>query len=242
MTGIHRKNPDLSICVPGCYITVAPLDNNWEETLVHSAEEREIEGTTNGGRHQGGKARKPLTIWHILHMPSHRFKHSAGGQTQTNVNIKSGLYNSDKGWICWRTAAYYMTLLCSAGCFCYYWGNDMQWTGTGARGLGLQLKEWITAVRMNPNSSSLFHNLKISWGFGVSGKPSWERAATACLMLFFSSSTWFFSKDQTAPFQHRICPISEQNQLGVVTPSAHKDPVKGSGGGIWHHMSYLFPL
>lgn len=126
-----------------------------------------------------------------------------------------------------------MTVLCSAGCFYYYRGNDTQWTAAGACGIRLQLKEWITTVRMNPNSSSLFHNLKISWGFGVSGKPnpSWEGAAAERLMLFLSSSTWFFNKDQRATFQHRICPISEQNLLGVVTPTAHKDPVKGSGGG-----------
>lgn len=39
VTGIHRNNPDLSIRVPGCYITAAPLDNNWEETVAHSGEE-----------------------------------------------------------------------------------------------------------------------------------------------------------------------------------------------------------
>lgn len=126
-----------------------------------------------------------------------------------------------------------MTVLCSAGCFYYYRGNNTQWTAAGACGIRLQLKEWIITVRMNPNSSSLFHNLKISWGFGVSGKPnpSWEGAGTERLMLFLSSSTWFFYKDQRATFQHRICPISLQNLLGVVTPTAHKDPVKGSGGG-----------
>lgn len=89
------------------------------------------EGTTNGGRHRVGNARKPLTIWHIFHMLTHRFKRLAGRQTQTDagsVKVKSGLNNSDKGWICWKTAAYYMTALCSAGCFyCYYKGNDTQW-------------------------------------------------------------------------------------------------------------------
>lgn len=186
MTGIHRKNPDLSICVPGYYITAAPLDNNWEETVAHSAEERDR--GNDGERHRGGNARKPLTIWHILHMPSHRFKRSAGGQTQTDasgVNGKSGLNKSDQGWICWRTAAYCMTVLCSAGCFCCYDRcNDTQWTGAAACGIRLQLNEWITAARMNPNSSSLFHNLKISWGFGVSGKPNLALFISVILVFF----------------------------------------------------------
>lgn len=114
-----------------------------------------------------------------------------------------------------------MTVLCSAGCFCYYRGNDTQWMGAGACGIRLQLKERITAVRMNPNSSSLFHNLKISWGFGVSGNrnPSWEGVVTARLMLFLSSSTWFFYKDQTAPIQHRIYPIS--GFQGSITMTGH---------------------
>lgn len=38
VTGIHRNNPELSIRVPGCYVTAAPLDN-WEETVAHSGEE-----------------------------------------------------------------------------------------------------------------------------------------------------------------------------------------------------------
>lgn len=62
VTGIHGNNPDLSIRVPGCYVTAAPLDNNWEETVAHSGEERATEGKMNGGRRQGGNARKPLTI------------------------------------------------------------------------------------------------------------------------------------------------------------------------------------
>lgn len=148
-------------------------------------------------------------------MPTKRFKHSEDKNKQ-------------------RTAVYYMTVLCCAGCFCYYSSNDTQWTGAGACSTRLQLKEWITAVRMKPKSSSLFHNLKISWGFGVSGKPnpSREGAATAARsMLFLSSYVWLFYKDQTPPFQQRICPISKQNQLGVVILTTHKDPVKGSGEG-----------
>lgn len=85
MTGIHRNNPDLSIRVPGCYVTAAPLDNNWEETVAHSGEE------SDRGKDERRAARKPLTIWHIPHMLSERFKHSEGGQTQTDaVNVKSG--------------------------------------------------------------------------------------------------------------------------------------------------------
>lgn len=168
-------------------------------------------------------------------MLTHRFKRSAGRQTQTDagsVKVKSGLNNSDKGWICWRTAAYYMTALCSAGCFyCYYRGNDTQWRGASARGIKLQLKEWITAVKMNPNSSSLFHNFKISWGFGVSGKAN--LSCYFCLLPFDS-----FTRIRQHLF---ICPIWAKS-AGCGDPNSSQRPSERGGGWRSGITWTFFPL
>lgn len=163
----------------------------------------------------------------------------------SRVNVKSGLYNSDKGWIRWGTAAYYMTVLCSAGCFCYYRGNDTQWTGAGARGIRLQLKEWIITVRMNPNSSSLLHNLKIFGGIWSvrEAEPKLRGTRRGTLDVIFVFFHLILLPRSDITFSDRICPISEQNQLGVVTPQRPSERKwrRKRGGGWWSGITWAPP-
>lgn len=93
VTGIHRNNRELSIRVPGCYVTAAPLDNNWEETVAHSGEESD--GGKDKKREAPGWECKEAPHKKPSQKPRDRFRRSGWGQTPTDaVNVKSGFYHT----------------------------------------------------------------------------------------------------------------------------------------------------